>query len=125
MTSIGPTSTLIAQIRARAAAWQKQEPARYRSSEAGDGQRSPATPQDWSASLAQAVVAIAPDDPQRERKAFRAFLQTVLSREFGIRSVEDPAFQSLIDQVQGSMELDEPLRRAMEEAGRLLLGGRG
>jgi len=122
MTTIGPRSQLLAEIRAQARAW-RQRPAGAPASAASDARASTssATRQDWSATIAQAVAAIHPDDPQRHRKAFRAYLQAVLARECGFHEVEDPAFQGLVDQVQAAMELDPGLQESMAAAGRALL----
>lgn len=122
MTSIGPSSLLLAEIRAQALAFRRREPARARSGPAQERRTAQQAPQDWAATLARAVVAIDPDDPRRQRKAFRAFLQTVLTRELAIEVPEDPAFQSLVDEVQEAMELSPRLREAMAKAGEMLLG---
>lgn len=126
MTAIGPASLLLAEIRARASALRRQSaspggsrPAGERPAAAGDG------PPDLSGSVARALAAIAPDDPERHRKAFRAYLQATLAKELGIRRAEDPAFQALVDQVQDSMAFDPRIQRSMLEAGRLLLEGGG
>jgi len=125
VTTIGPTHPLLAELRARALALRRREPARARSGATGERRAAQEAPQDWSAALARAVVAIDPDDPQRRRKAFRAFLQSVLAREVGIQVPEDPAFQSLVDQVQQAMELNPRLREAMARAGEMLLESAG
>jgi hypothetical protein len=125
MTSIDSTRILLAEIRSRALSL------RRRGTESGAGAKSGARdapserPGDRSVELARQVAAISPDDPQRHRKAFRAFLQHSLAMECGFERTDDPAFQALLDQVQESMELDVRLRRAMEAAGRLLLAQAG
>lgn len=77
------------------------------------------------AQVARAVVAIAPTDPDRRRKAFRVYLQAVLVRECGIQHADDPAFQDLVERVQDTMEADPRLRHAIENAGDMLLQSAG
>jgi hypothetical protein len=121
MTSIGPTRFLLAEIRARAGALRRSAPpSGARSASERPGIAAEAQP-DLSAVVARAVSAIAPDDPERHRKAFRAYLQAVVARECGFHHPDDPSFQALIDQVQESMGLDPRIEGAMREAGRLLL----
>ena len=122
MTSIGPSGHLLAEIRARSLELRRRATPSGNPPTSRDRPATAAEPQaDWSAGVALAVGAIAPDDPQRRRKAFRAYLQAVLARELGLRHSDDPAFQALVDQVQESMELDRRLNGAIDEAGRLLL----
>lgn len=124
MAPIGPTRFLLAEIRARAVALRRQPAARSAARQAGERPApAPETPADWSTTVARAVAVIAPDDPDRNRKAFRAYLRAVLARDLGIRRSEDPSFQALVDQVQDAMEADPRVRRSIQEAGRLLLDG--
>lgn len=71
--------------------------------------------------VAQRVRALSPDDPQRQRKAFRIFLESVLLEEFGRDRLGDPGFDRLIDQVLQQMEADPELQAAVRQAGDLLL----
>ena len=123
MTTIDSSSQLLAQIRAQALAWRRQGTARGPAERAEEPPRAATakTPQDWLAQVARAVVAIGPDDPQRQRKAFRVYLQAVLARECRIQSVDDPGFQVLVDRVQQTMEADPRLRSAMATAADMLL----
>lgn len=124
MTTIDPSSPLIAQIRAYAAAWRRG------AATAADRGARPAesTPQSandpgqaWLGHIAQSVLAIQRDDPNRRRKAFRIYLQALLGRECGVRRIEDPEFQDLVDRVLDTMESDPRLKSAVEAAGDLLL----
>lgn len=122
MTTIDPSSQLLAAIRAQALAWRRRDVTRGGASGAEEPPTTSAGGvQDWMAQVARSVVAIAPDDPQRQRRAFRIYLQAALARECGIRRVEDPGFQDLVDRVQSTMESDSQLRKAIDTAGRLLL----
>jgi hypothetical protein len=71
--------------------------------------------------IARRVQAIEPDDPDRRRKAFRVFLESVLLAELGEALINDPGFYQLVDQVQTRMQTDADLARAMDEAADLLL----
>lgn len=71
--------------------------------------------------VALRVRALSPDDPQRPRKAFRIFLESVLTQEFGRDRASDPGFHQLIDQVMHQMEGDEGLNCAVLQAGEILL----
>ena len=52
------------------------------------------------------IRALDADDERRHSKAVRIFLEGVLRREFGDTAINDPAFYSLIDDVQLAMESD-------------------
>jgi len=52
------------------------------------------------------IRALDADDERRHSKAVRIFLEGVLRREFGDTMINDPAFYSLIDDVQEAMESD-------------------
>lgn len=71
--------------------------------------------------IARRVQAIDPDDPERRRKAFRVFLESVLLAELGEALINDAGFYQLVDQVQTRMQADAELLRAMDEAADLLL----
>ena len=71
--------------------------------------------------IARRVQAIDPGDPDRRRKAFRVFLESVLLAEVGEALINDPGFYQLVDQVQSRMQADADLARAMDEAADLLL----
>lgn len=85
------------------------------------GGTTPRRPEDLLSRVAQAVVAIDPDDPQRKQKAFRVYLGSVLANELGLHLLNDPGFDDLIGRVQASMEHDPKLSIAIQRAGQLLL----
>ena len=74
-----------------------------------------------AAVIRRRIQAIDPSDPDRRRKAFRVFLESVLRAELGEALINDPAFYQLVDQVQAQMHADADLARAMDEAADLLL----
>ncbi|HET8744062.1 MAG TPA: hypothetical protein VFM98_00535, partial [Ramlibacter sp.] len=76
-----------------------------------------------SRAVAQRIAALAPQDPQRARKAVRIYLEAELAREFGAKLLNDPQFPALVDAVQERMEGDAEMARAVEALARLLLAG--
>lgn len=145
MSSIDPANQLAALIRAQIGAQarakaQKESGGRVRSGKADDsidmaGRQGPGgAAAELSSSSSKAaqerslqhivslrVRALSPDDPQRPRKAFRIFLESVLTQEFGRDRASDPGFHQLIDQVMHQMEGDEGLNCAVLQAGEILL----
>ena len=71
--------------------------------------------------VALRVRALAPEDPQRQRKAFRLFLESVLMQAFGRERLDDRGFDQLVDAVMQQMESDADLHSALREAGDQLL----
>lgn len=67
------------------------------------------------------IGALSPDDPHRQRKAFRMFLEAVLVQEFGRGRLDENGFDQMVDTVLERMESDAGLNAAMQEAGKLLL----
>jgi hypothetical protein len=71
--------------------------------------------------LVQARVrTISKDDPQRSKKAFRIFLESVLLDQLGANMINDPAFYQVVDTVIQTMESDFQLKNQMEQAGHSL-----
>lgn len=122
MSSIDPTSKLLAHIRAEALTWRRDMPTTAgRNPSSSSALSTPRNAEDLLARVAQAVVAIDPDDPSRKRKAFRIYLGSVLANELGLHLLNDPGFDDLVGRVQDSMDQDAQLHAAMERAGELLL----
>lgn len=71
--------------------------------------------------IASRVAAIDRDSPQRERQAFRVFLESILLDEFGADLMSDAAFAPWVEQVLQRMEADPALSIAIHEAGAWLL----
>ncbi len=122
MTGIDPANQLATLIRVQVASLRRRQEVNT-----SGGKRPPArggsaapTP-DLAALVAQRVRSITPDDPDRERKALRIFLETVLLSELGQELIGDPAFTLMVDHVQQQMEADPELAQASVEAARLLL----
>jgi hypothetical protein len=72
--------------------------------------------------IGQRVKALDPDDPNRGKKAFRIFLESVLLTEFGDTLINDPAFYQMVDDVQRAMEEDPRIASAISKAVARLLG---
>lgn len=120
MTGISPTTQLVATIRQHVAGSAHVVQARSKTAPT----RGQGTQQNKERSLAelvgQRIRAIDRDDPRRHRKAFRAFLESVLLGQLGIQLINDPAFYSLVDEVHRTMESDLALAPQIEEAGKQL-----
>jgi hypothetical protein len=123
VTSVDPATQLAALIRVQVASLRRREEVKAKIGRrpAAAADKTSAAPRDLATLVAQRIRSIAPEDPQRERKAFRMFLETVLLSEFGQSLVGDPAFVQMVDQVQGQMEKDPELAQASRDAARLLL----
>ncbi|RKP48428.1 hypothetical protein [Trinickia fusca] len=125
MTTIDAASRLAQLIREQigrsrdASALRGKAPARGEARAASSARQAGAT--DLPALAMQRVASIDPDDPQRARKAFRVFLETVLLAELGEEHVNDPAFYELVGKVQQQMEAHPTLAHAIERASEALL----
>lgn len=125
---IDPSTQLAAMIRAQFGA-QFRAQAKERATVARDVPRNaddprPPPPKDeaqMQQMVALRVRALSPDDPQRQRKAFRLFLESVLMQSFGRERLDDRGFDQMVDAVLQRMESDAGLHAALREAGDLLL----
>ena len=91
---------------------------------AGTGSRSrQAKPSGLSKLIGHRVGALQAEDPERGRKAFRIFLESVLINELGENLINDPAFYQMVDDIQVQMESDPDIAKAMHEATAQLLAG--
>lgn len=64
--------------------------------------------------MAVHVSAIPPDDPERPRKLFRLFLQSLLVDQFGEQVLLDPAFFAMLDEVHAQMESNPTIAARMK-----------
>jgi hypothetical protein len=118
---LDPTSQLASLIRVQVASLRRRHEVKNPA-----GKRQPAVSAaggspDLASLVAQRVRSIAADDPMREKKALRVFLETVLLSELGQELLGDPAFSTMVDHVQAQMESDPDLAKASIDAARLLL----
>ena len=122
MPSLDPTNQLAALIRVQVAALRRQQAGKKPASAgkpptAGTASATP----DLASLVAQRVRSISADDPERERKALRVFLETVLLSELGPELVNDPGFAAMVDHVQQQMTSDPELASAARQAAQTLL----
>ncbi|HSW06373.1 hypothetical protein [Aquabacterium sp.] len=68
------------------------------------------------ATLAASLAAIDPTDPQRRRKALRAFVEATLQDEFGSELIMSLDFQSTVDRTIDAMFDDPSLAGMLDEA---------
>ncbi|SFQ11257.1 hypothetical protein [Variovorax sp. 770b2] len=140
---IDPSTQLAAMIRAQFAAQfraqAKDRPVAGRDAHAtrgesghasrASGEAAPSAPANEDAQIQQMVAlrvrSLSPDDPQRQRKAFRLFLESVLMQAFGRERLDDRGFDQMVDAVLQRMEGDPQLSAALREAGDLLLADAG
>ncbi|RIX79082.1 hypothetical protein [Acidovorax cavernicola] len=133
---IDPTTQLATMIRAQFRAQfqtqakalgtvERETPQESRSARQAHGEPDTQGPDSTDAQIKQMVAlrvrALSPDDPQRQRKAFRLFLESILMQTFGRERIDGLAFDQMVDAVMQKMEADVELHAAMREAGGLLL----
>lgn len=64
---------------------------------------------------------IEPTDPDRRRKAFRIFIESVLLLELGDELINDPKFYELVNEVELRMRDEAALVQSIEDAADMLL----
>ncbi len=121
MTSIDSTAQLAALIRSQVSSLKKAAP---RQKQTRPSTSQPSEERDIANLVAQRVSIIDPEDPQRERKAFKVFLESVLISELGDELANDPAFYTMVEEVQQQMEADPELALSMQQASRILLNNK-
>jgi hypothetical protein len=119
--ALDPANQLAALIRRQVAQLRKRQGASRPGSGAATAANEAAEAKDLAAVVADRIRAIPATDPDRERKAFRLFLETVLVSELGAAVANDPSFAVMVDHVQQQMESDPQLAQASRDAARLLL----
>lgn len=122
MTSIDPSQRLAAAVRQQLTSL--RERGTGRSERSAPAALAPRGRHAVSSATAQRIEAIAPDDPDRPRKAVRIYLEAELAREFGARLLNDPAFPAMLDAVQQRMQEDEQMATAVDALGQLLASGK-
>ena len=120
MTVIDPSQRLASLLRSHVSVFQQQVAAQ-RKTEQKSAQGRPSS--DLAGVVAQRIHAIGAEDPDRKRKAFRIFLESVLLHELGPNLIQDPSFPAMVDAVQQQMEADRGLASAAEELAGVLLAG--
>lgn len=130
---IDPTHQLAALIRAQFASQVHVQADRRAKGSGGEAQRAQVARPDGAEVrtkneriqqlVALRVQGLAQDDPNRQRKAFRIFLESVLTQELSRIRIDESRFDRMVDEVLLRMEGDEDLKAAVLEAGALLLAG--
>ncbi len=121
MLNIDSTSRFLLQMREQVSAAVRQ--ARVNQGNAPRPPRPVASgaPRDPQRLILQRVLAIDPQDPQRRRKAFRIFLESILAEELGKELLNDPAYHAVVEDVLRTMEGNAALVPAIDKAGDYLL----
>lgn len=120
MINIGPTSQLLAIIREQIGESRIAQNTKYGNTRSGNVSK-PDKAQRLYELTAKRIKTISKEDPKRNKKAFKFFLESMMLADFGEELINDPAFYQLIEQVQLKMEQDPQLSAQIEEAGQHLL----
>ncbi|HEX7634768.1 MAG TPA: hypothetical protein VF427_05740 [Noviherbaspirillum sp.] len=116
-SSIGTVGQLVSVIRAQLASRSEISSRRKHATSGKASRKTSAYHQaNLESLIAQRIQGIERDDPQRGRKAFRVFLESVLLSHFGEQLINDPKFYQLIDDIQMSMEADPDIRNLVGSA---------
>ena len=120
MTSVQNVQQIVAVIRRQLAAG---APARAAGTPGGParGAKAAGGSGDLLTLVARRVAAIDRTDPDRGRKAFRVFLESVLLAELDESLINDPQFYRVVDQVQQQMESDPEIAASISAAVEQLL----
>lgn len=113
-------SQLVAILQAQLAA-KTANAATLRRSSAKDSGKTPSQQPQLESLIARRVASIDVNDPQRGRKAFRVFLESVLLAQFGEQLINDAQFYQMVEQVHTTMEADPQLAAMIEQAIQVLL----
>jgi hypothetical protein len=116
MTSIGNVQQIVAVIRQQLATRAAPLEARLRRGEGSGGTAAKSTPKDIAALIGQRIKAIDRDDPNRGRKTFRVFVESILLSELGEDLINDPQFYRIVDDVQQQMETDPSTQSSVSAA---------
>lgn len=77
--------------------------------------------QDIASLVFRRIRFIEPTDPDRRRKAFRIFIESVLLVELGEELINDPKFYELVAEVESRMRAESSLAKSIDDAAELLL----
>jgi len=115
MTSINGAADVAMFIRRQLETMRASPSSRPRA--AGKGDRS-APPQagDLPSLVFRRIRLVDPADPDRRRKVFGVFIESVLLFELGEELINDPKFYELAAHVQARMAEDPALAKSMDEA---------
>ena len=124
MTSVDPRHRLASLLRSEVPVFRARRAAERPPTHAGHAART-SRGRDAASVAAQRIQALSPEDADREKKAVRIFLESVLLQEFGAHLVHDQSFSEMVDAVQQQMQGDAQLAAAANELGGLLVAATG
>jgi hypothetical protein len=116
MTSISNVQQIVAVIRQQLATRAAPLEPRLRRGESTGGAAAKSPPKDIAALIGQRIKAIDRDDPNRGRKTFRVFVESILLSEFGEELINDSQFYRIVDDVQQQMEADPATQASVSTA---------
>jgi hypothetical protein len=116
MTSISNIQQIVAVIRQQLATRATPLEPRLRRGEGAAGAAAKSPPKDIAALIGQRIKAIDRDDPNRGRKTFRVFVESILLSEFGEDLINDSQFYRIVDDVQQQMETDPATQASVATA---------
>lgn len=124
MNPVDPASRLAALLRSQVATLRRRDVARPAASGSAAPKARGAAQDgaDFASIVAQRLKSIDANDPARERKAVRIYLEAVILAELGPGLANDPGFSLMIDDIHAQMAADPEMTRALAEAAQLLLG---
>lgn len=115
-SSISTVGQLVSVIRAQLAARTDLHPVGKRTSSHDASCSHSSASGSLDALIRLRVKSIRPDDPNRGRKAFRIFLESILLAHFGEHLINDPKFYQLVDDVHNAMEAAPEVRKLIAAA---------
>lgn len=119
MTQIDSTGCFLLQMSEQISAAARRDGIAARSDNKGTTRKAPR--QNLEQLILERVLAVDPADPDRRRKAFRMFLESVLAHELGPDLLTDAAYNQVVEKVHQTMDRNESLTAAMDKAGEFLL----
>ncbi len=116
-SSLTTVAQLVAVIRGQLSSDVTLKPAGQRSS-VGKPRKKPRTysPKKLESVLGERIRTIGSDDPNRGRKVFRVFLESILLSRLGEHLINDPQFYQMVDDIQTSMEADPGIRKLVDSS---------
>jgi hypothetical protein len=112
--SIGTVSQLVGIIRSQLTAIENSAIKSRASTRTKDEQSG--TTKNLDTLIGQRIKSIDRDDPQRGRKAFRIFLESILLSHFGENLINDPKFYQMVEDIQNAMESDSTVKAQIDMA---------
>jgi len=122
MTAINATNAVALFIREQGIGRRQGAAAAAKSSAGTTGKPAPGQAhQDIAALVFRRIRFIEPTDPDRRRKAFRIFIESVLLVELGENLINDPKFYELVSEVESRMRADPSLAKSIDDAAGMLV----